>query len=243
MRVDPDLSSPRRIRLGAAALVAGLHVLAVLGLIRAFAPDMGQRAIDAVVATFAVPAPPSPDPVPKPPPAATPTPAGAAGDPGRRAVARPAPAPRARITLAKPVEAPPVAAGGTADSSGARDQGAGTGASGTGPGTGSGSAGTGQGGGSTAVKIAGDINSARDYPVATRDLRIGGQVIIALTVGSDGRPSACRVVRPSRDAEADAITCRLALARFRFRPATDAAGQPVPSVFGWQQRWFYRGGE
>ena len=36
-------------------------------------------------------------------------------------------------------------------------------------------------------------------------------------VGTDGKPTACRVARPSRDAEANAITCRLALQRFRFR--------------------------
>jgi protein TonB len=117
-----------------------------------------------------------------------------------------------------------------------------TGAAGAGTGTGSGAGGNGQGGGggSAAVKIAGDINSARDYPIASRDLRIGDHVVIALTVGTDGRPSACRVVRASRDPEADAITCRLAMARFRFRPATDAAGQPVIATYGWQQRWFYR---
>jgi len=44
--------------------------------------------------------------------------------------------------------------------------------------------------------------------------------------------------KPSPDAEADAITCRLARERFRFRPATDRAGNPIESEFGWQQRWF-----
>jgi protein TonB len=39
--------------------------------------------------------------------------------------------------------------------------------------------------------------------------------------------------------EADAITCRLAIQRFRFRPATDTDGKPVVSTFGWQQRGFY----
>ena len=113
-----------------------------------------------------------------------------------------------------------------------------------GSGQGSGGAGDGQGGGGAGglIKIAGEINNTRDYPAATRDLRIGSSVIIALTVGTDGKPTACRVVRPSRDPDADAITCRLALARFRFRPATNAAGQPVVATYGWQQRWFYRGG-
>ncbi|MBC2653332.1 TonB family protein [Novosphingobium aerophilum] len=247
MSAGSDLSAPPRVRLGVALLVAGLHSLAILGLIRAFAPDLAGRAIDAVVSTFAVEAPRSPEPRPPepspPPKSSAPTPAGQAAPAGRRAVPRATVTPPPRITLAPPVAAPPVAATGTADTSGARDQGAGTGAGGEGSGTGRGTAGTGQGGGSAAVKIAGEINSARDYPIATRDLRIGDRVIVAITVGTDGRPSACRVVRPSRDAQADAITCRLALARFRFRPATDGAGTPVVSVFGWQQRWFYRGGE
>ncbi|MBA3054099.1 MAG: energy transducer TonB, partial [Sphingomonadales bacterium] len=123
-----------------------------------------------------------------------------------------------------------------------RDEGAGTGAGGRGEGTGSGGSGSGQGagGGTKPIKIAGEINSARDYPSATRDLRIGDSVVIWLTVGTDGKPDACKVARPSKDAEANAITCRLALERFRFRPATDANGKPVVSTYGWQQRWFYK---
>jgi len=30
----------------------------------------------------------------------------------------------------------------------------------------------------------------------------------------------------------------LVVERLRFRPATDAAGNPVPAPFYWQQRWF-----
>ena len=90
-----------------------------------------------------------------------------------------------------------------------------------------------------AVKTAGEINSARDYPIATRDLRINDFVIVAITVGADGRPSGCRVSRPSKDAQANSITCQLALKRFRFKPATDASGKPVASVYGWKQSWFY----
>jgi hypothetical protein len=59
-----------------------------------------------------------------------------------------------------------------------------------GNGTGSGNGGQGQGGGGAvtkAVKIAGDINSARDYPRETRDQHIGDSVTVALTVGTDGR--------------------------------------------------------
>lgn len=247
MTDEADLAAPPRIRVGAFVLVALLHLLAVLALIRAFAPDFAGRAIDAVVSTFAVEAPrPAPSPPPAAPPAAAAArPAGAAGAAGRRAVPRAVSAPAPRIAVPREPVAPPVAGAGSADTAGGREAGSGQGAGAAGGGPGSGGSGSGQGGGggSPAVKIAGDINSARDYPAATRDLRIGGQVVIALTVGPDGRPTACRVVRPSRDAEADAITCRLAQARFRFRPATDAAGQPVSATYGWQQRWFYRGAE
>ena len=106
-------------------------------------------------------------------------------------------------------------------------------------GTGAGqSTGTGTGSGQGATKISGEIQ-ASDYPAASRPLRIGDYVIVALTVGADGRPTACRIHRPSRDPQADAITCNLARSRFRFRPATDAGGNPVEAEFGWRQAWHY----
>ena len=87
-------------------------------------------------------------------------------------------------------------------------------------------------------KIAGEINAARDYPRAGRDARIGDYVIVYMTVGTDGRAHNCRVQRPSRDPQADALTCRFAEERFRFTPATDSAGNRVASTYGWRQRWF-----
>ena len=245
MTGEANIAAPGRVRAGVFVVVAALHLLAGLALIRAFAPDLAGRAVAAVVATFDVPAtPPSPSPSPVPPPARPAvTAAGSTGTAGKRAVPQARAVPPPRVAIARPVPAPPVAASGAADSAGAREAGPGSGAGAAGSGPGSGGAGAGQGGGNSAVKIAGDINSARDYPIATRDLRIGDRVVVALTVGTDGRPSACRVVRPSRDPQADAITCKLAQARFRFRPATDAAGQPVVSTYGWQQRWFYRGSD
>ena len=64
-------------------------------------------------------------------------------------------------------------------------------------------------------------------------------VTILLTVDPDGRVRDCRVTQPSPDAEADAITCRLASERFRFRPARNAAGEAVTGKYAWRQRWFY----
>jgi len=242
---DADLSAPKPVRLGLAFAVALLHLLAVAGLIRAFAPDFAERAARSVVASFTVTVSP-PEPSPTPPPAAAPSAgaaaAGAAGAAGRKAVPRAVKAPVPRIALVRNPPAPRAASTGSADTSGARETGSGTGAGGSGTGTGSGGAGNGQGsgGGTPVALISGTINSARDYPIASRDLRIGDYVIVWLTVGTDGRPSACKVARPSRDPAANAITCSLALQRLRFRPATNAAGQAVVGTYGWRQRWFYK---
>lgn len=240
-----DLSPPPRTRLGVAVLVVLLHVAAVLALVRAFAPDFTAQVTKTVVSAFTVTiTAPAPTPSPTPPPASTPDEAGAAAAAGKKAKPREVAAPRPKVEIAREA-APSVAGKGDANASGALDAGSGTGAGGQGSGTGSGAGGTGQGGGlaAKAVKIAGDINSARDYPRETRDLRIDDHVVVALTVGADGRVRACRVTRASRDAEADRITCRLATERFRFKPALDAAGNPVESVFGWKQRWFFPGAQ
>jgi protein TonB len=233
-----DFSSPRTTRLGVAVLVAALHVAAVLALIRAFAPEFTAAVAERLtsVLTVEVTAPaPKPPPVPE-----RPEPAGAAAEAGKRTVPREAATPKPRIAVASPAPAPPVAGKGDDLSAGAREAGRGTGAGGPGAGTGAGAGGSGQGAGGAgkAVKIAGDINSARDYPRKSRALRLGDHVVIALTVGRDGRVKGCRIHRPSRDPDADRITCRLAIERFRFRPATDANGDPVESIYGWQQRWY-----
>ncbi|WP_347301885.1 hypothetical protein V5740_07515 [Croceibacterium sp. TMG7-5b_MA50] len=90
------------------------------------------------------------------------------------------------------------------------------------------------------VKIAGEINDARDYPTPPggRDVRKGRHVVVYMLVGVDGRARDCRVVEASPDAEADRRTCDLAERRFRFRPARNAAGEPIEAVFGWRQDWF-----
>ena len=230
-----DLSVPPRTRFQVVALVALIHVVLVFGLIRAFAPDFAAQVTDSVLATFNVAVTPPPPP---PPPAAQPEKAGAAAPVGRKAVPRESTLPKPKIAIAKPVLAP-VPAKGPDNSSGARNVGIGTGAGGQGHGTGSGSGGNGQGGGAAtkAVKIAGDINTARDLPSGGREMRLGSFVNVALTVGADGRVKECRIFRASSDAEADHTVCQLAVARFRFRPATDRSGNPVESVFGWQQRY------
>lgn len=242
-RGDADLSAPRETKWLTVAFVIVFHVAVILGLVRAFAPEFTAKVADQVLATFnvTVVTPPTPKP-PPPPPSKAPKPAGEAAEIGKKAVPKEASAPKPRIAIAKQ-DAPPVAGKGDPNAAGAASSGQGTGAGGQGSGTGAGGSGSGQGGGAAtkAVKIAGDINSARDYPRQSRDLRIGDSVTVALTVGTDGRVRGCRIHRPSKDPEADRITCRLASERFRFKPAMDAQGNAVESVYGWQQRWFYPG--
>jgi protein TonB len=230
----PGYRAPRRPRWGTLALVVAGHLIVGAGLIRAFAPQFPAQAIEAVgsLVTVTITAPPEPTPSPNPQPDS-----GAAGEEGRKAQA-----PAVRIPV-RPTPIPRASAAGSTNASAAREQGESTGAGGEGAGTGSGTGGTGQGSGAAAkpVLISGAIDDARAYPIPEggRKARIGKTVIIALTVGTDGRPSACRTYRSSGLPETDAITCRLALERLRFRPATNAGGEPVVGTFYWQQRFFF----
>ncbi len=233
----------RKPRWGLLVLVALGHLVIFAGLLRAFAPDLASQAVQAAgsIVSVTITAPPEPEP-----PEATPSPEpsplpdeGAAAPEAPAAVAREVSAPPA--PLPRPTTVPRAASTGTANTSGAGESGQGSGAGGEGDGTGSGRSGQGRGGVPVTrpVKIAGDINSAADYPTPPggRSVRWGQQVVVHMTVGVDGRASNCRVVEPSPDAEADRITCQLAEDRFRFRPATDASGNPVASTYGWRQWW------
>jgi protein TonB len=217
---DLDLSAPPRIRLGVAALVALLHVAVLFALIRAFAPDFAGKAVETVVSTFTVTIT-APPPPPPPGPAPVPAAAGGAGEAGKKAVPREV----------------------RADTSGAGEQGSGTGAAGAGSGTGAGSGGSGPGGGlaSKPVHVSGRIDNARDFPVPPggREARIGKAVILALTIDPEGRAVSCRIYRSSGLPDTDAATCRLAMERLRFRPAKNAAGEPVSAIFYWQQKFFF----
>lgn len=245
----------RRPRWGTLSLVIGLHGLAFAGLVQAFAPDLAEQAGGQAARLVAVfdplpppPPPPSP-PVPQPQAVAAPDPEpedeGVSAPPAPRATPRPVVVPTPEMVISRvTLPAPPVSAEGEDASSGAANLGNGTGAGGEGSGTGSGGVGQGQGGGGGAVtrpvKIAGSINDARDYPTPPggREIRQGHHVVIHMIVGVDGRARECRVVKPSPDPEADRRTCELAENRFRFRPARNAAGEPVEAAYGWRQEWF-----
>lgn len=235
---DLDLTPPRRVKLGVIVLVALLHVAAILALIRAFAPDFTAQAVETITRTLTVTitAPPPP-----PEPQVEPKPAGAAGEAGKKAVPREVKAEKPKVEIAK-VPAPRASSTGSADTSGARDSGSGTGAGGTGSGTGSGAGGTGQGGGaSKPVHISGRIDKASDFPIPAggREVRIGKAVILALTISPEGRATGCRIYKSSGLPDTDEVTCRLAKERLRFKPALNAAGEPVTGTFYWQQKFFF----
>ncbi|NBW76519.1 MAG: hypothetical protein EBR34_12080 [Sphingomonadaceae bacterium] len=233
-----DLTPPRRVKLGVIVLVALLHLAAILALIRAFAPDFTAQVAQTIARTLTVtitapPPPPEPRPEPKP--------AGAAGEAGKKAVPREVKAEQPKVAIAK-APAPRASSTGSADTSGARDAGSGTGAGGSGTGTGSGAGGSGQGGGaSKPVHISGRIDRAADFPIPPggREERIGKAVILALTISPEGRATSCRIYKSSGLPETDEVTCRLARERLRFKPALNAAGEPVAGTFYWQQKFFF----
>ncbi len=237
---DNFLSARRRPRPATLAAIVLLHIVGIYALAKAFAPDATASVEDAVLSTFTVTVetkeytpPPEPEPEPD---------AGESGEEGKEAIPKPTVAPQPRIKVKPNPPAPKSSSTGSADTSGAREQGSGTGAGGTGSGTGSGNGGNGQGGGiaTNPTLVSGAINNARDYPTPPggRRARIGSEVIVKVTVGTDGRASNCSIYKPSPDPEADAITCRLVVERLRFKPATDASGNAVPAPFYWRQRWF-----
>ncbi|SDS98349.1 TonB family protein [Erythrobacter sp. HL-111] len=234
-----DGAGSRRVRWPLLVAIALGHLAGLYLLGKLLAPDLAGGIEREVVAAFTLEAP---EPAP-PPPENEPEPdEGAQGEPGEEPVPRPVTAPPPEIDLPRPSPLPRASSTGTADRSGARVAGEGTGAAGSGPGTGSGNRGGGRGGVAVTrpVHVAGGIDDARDYPLPPggRAARRGTEVIVRVIVGTDGRARDCTVYRPSPDPQADAITCRLVEQRLRFRPATDANGDPVPAPFYWRQRWF-----
>jgi len=233
----------RRPRWGTLLLVGLLHLLLLVGLVRAFAPDFTASVVEGasslVTVTVRTAEEPPTEPAP-PEPEAEPD-EGRAAPEAPRATPRPVTAPKPQVPIARPSAAPPVSDSGNANSAGAGERGEGTGAGGEGDGLGSGRQGGGRGG--IAVtrpeKIAGDINAGSDFdtPPGGRQIRWGHRVVVHMTVGVDGRASNCRIIEQGPDPVAARRVCDLAVERFRFRPARDGNGDPVPAIYGWQQSW------
>jgi len=232
----------RRPRWRTLALVGLLHVAALFGLARAFAPEFTAAVIEEATSlvTVTVYTPPPPEVRPSPDPASVDE--GAAAEEGRQATPREVtapPVPRPRNT-----PAPRASSTGSDNTSGAREQGAGTGAGGEGEGTGAGRDGSGQGGvAPTGPSVrSGQIDSARDFPIPEggRSVRDGTSVTVVFTVGTDGRAYDCSVARAGPDPATNALVCPLVIERIRFNPARDSNGDAVPARYAWRQDFFRR---
>lgn len=168
---------------------------------------------------------------------------GRAAPPSLKAEAAPVVAP---LRIIVPPQAQPVAkvpAASIGVKAGAATQpGAGSGAGGVGTGSGSGTGGTGNGdgngngGGSDPDWIGGKIRD-KDYPKALREANVSGTTVTEVSVGSSGRPTACRVTRSSGSRELDVTTCRLVMERFRFKPARNSAGEAIAAQIEYEQEW------
>lgn len=225
------------------AAVALLHGLLAYALMNGLAIGVSDKAANRLKLFHVRERPPEPER--KPVPAARVRPArGAASARSLEANATPVmvPTPEIRLDLPSPiVTAPlPMPAMGEDRSTGAsRVDGPGTGAGGEGAGIGSGDQGTGTGGGTPvrARRIGGAISGASDYPAAARRAGVEGSVAVQFTVEADGSVSGCRVEKSTASPELDATTCKLVERRFRYEPALDGSGRPVPErvrrIFDW----------
>lgn len=222
-------------------IVAAGGALAAVALVGAgLVGGLDFRAVRTVSETISAIALPAPRSGPPPVEASGDAAAGKAAPPAEVAKAAPIAAPKAKLPLPDPptMAAAPTPRDGTDASAGAaQSPGPGSGAGGSGSGTGSGGAGEGTGGGTRPVFLSGRIRDS-DYPKAASRAKAGGEVETRFTVQPTGRVTGCRVTRSSGDASLDSTTCRLIEERFRFKPATNAAGVPVASQYGWRQSWW-----
>jgi protein TonB len=209
------LTADRKARLTSLAGVSLLHLLFGWALLLSFAPAL-VRSVSEPLGVFNVREvpPPPPEPAVEPPAERVRKPARAPQE-TRPASAPPAPA-RQAVAVAEPkrrIE---------------RDE--------AGSGSGGGSGGGGAGKAIVRAQLRGGSIVPRDYPRAANGSQ--GTVEARLAVSAAGAVTGCTVSRSSGNAVLDATTCRLIRQRFRFTPARDAQGNPVPSEQGWRQRWW-----
>ncbi|WP_338425561.1 energy transducer TonB [Sphingopyxis kveilinensis] len=236
MAYSGQVSRPQKLLSGGGALAAALAI--GVGLASGLDLDVVRRAGETITA-IALPAPPAARENAFPAPAPSERTAGKASAANKQAKAAPIAAPAQKLPpLTPPAAAAPQPGAGSDSSAGATpDPGPGSGAGGRGDGTGAGGTGTGTGGGTKAVWRSGTIHD-RDYPRDASRERVGGEVEVRFTIEADGRVTGCRVTRSSGNAALDRRTCELIEARFRFKPATNAAGEAIASPYGWRQRWW-----
>jgi TonB family protein len=81
-----------------------------------------------------------------------------------------------------------------------------------------------------------------DYPAEALAQTTQGGSGYRLKVNAAGRVEQCDIERSSGSAALDEATCRVVTTRARFKPALNAAGQPVASSFTGTIQWMVREG-
>jgi len=236
-----------RTRLIAGGAAVALQGLFAWLLISGLSVSLVEKLGDSLNMFEIAPEPPPPPPVTiEPNPTPDTRPEGEAAPPNLRSRATEieAPVPIVQVPLPPPpVITAPIAATGNDPSTGAADiPGPGTGAGGIGDGTGSGGRGTGDGAGGREMppRLVRGRLSDRDFPRAAANAGAGGTVEIIFNVEIDGRVTDCDIERSSGNRELDATTCRLVTERYRYQPARDARGRPVPSTIIESHEWINR---
>lgn len=241
-------ASAKNDRIKSATAAVLIHVVVGFAILNAFDIGSGEVVRSSLRSFSVIDVSIPPVVADEKPKQATPEPEGAASAANVEKTSAPREAPKRIIELPQPNSLPaaPKAGSGSETDAGASNMpGPGTGAGGVGSGFGSGNSGDGTGGGGIAsrAKLVGGRITNADYPKSATAARQGGSVTAHFTVGADGRPSKCRVVKSSGNSDIDATTCRLIEERFRYEPARNKAGQPISDVTGWEQTWWLERGK
>jgi protein TonB len=79
--------------------------------------------------------------------------------------------------------------------------------------------------------------TTEDYPSTALRENAQGVVVIAATIGTDGKVRSCLVTQSSGNRLLDDTTCRLYMRRAHFTPARDADGNPTTAQRTDRFRW------
>jgi TonB family protein len=79
--------------------------------------------------------------------------------------------------------------------------------------------------------------TSSSYPKAALDKDETGLAKVRILIDAAGTPTDCTVVRASGSSSLDATTCRLFMKNIRFKPATDAGGNALRSVYVMSVNW------
>lgn len=158
---------------------------------------------------------------------------------------RPRPPGRPSIVMA-PLPSPPITAmpidivltESDSEAAGAAGEGQGDGAGGAGAGAGA-SGGAGSEIAAPPRLLSGRITPA-DFPRDAATASVDAALSTESLVGIDGRVSECRVTVSSGSRVLDETTCALMIERYRYAPARDTLGRPVPDTVPRDHLWSIR---